>query len=307
MLGALGMMGIGAGTNLVGGLLQSRALRKQARQYGRIANQLESQYSEAADPFRGLLGELEGVNAGQLGYERAARAYANPALQANLEASLGIQGSRRQFANMQDIARVRQQAQVGSAAIGAASDIETQNMAARQAVMGEIAGLETEGARLAAQMRAGGADLRSQARQGIAQGFQQAGSLGMQLGAQMRVNQMLNQRAADLVGTGSVASTGYTGQRLSYNAPSPQLQQMGLAQVNGQMAPIQSVGIAPMPTRPPITPQPLSSIDPQSLLRSTNNVLPTYGGLPSSMLIPTRSGLPSSMLIPTRSQGEGYR
>jgi hypothetical protein len=42
-------------------------------------------------------------------------------------------------------------------------------------------------------------------------------------------------------------------------------------------------------------------------LRSTNNVLPTYGGLPSSMLIPTRSGLPSSMLIPTRSQGEGYR
>jgi len=288
-MGPLAIMGISAGVNAVGGLLQSRALRKQARAYGRIANQLQSQYSEAADPFRGLLGELEGVNAGQLGYERAARAYANPALQANLEASLGIQGSRRQFANMQDIARVRQQVQIGSAAIGAASDIEAQNMAARQAVMGEIAGLETEGARLAAQMRAGGADLRSQARQGIAGGFKEAGALGMQLGAQMKVNQMLNQRAADLVGTGSVASTGYTGQRLTYNAPSPQLQQMGLAQINGQMAPIQSVGIAPMPTRAPITPQPLSSIDPQSLLRSTNNRLPL------------------SMLIPTRSQGEGYR
>jgi hypothetical protein len=63
---------------------------------------------------------------------------------------------------------------------------------------------------------------------------------------------------------------------------------MGLAQVNGQMAPIQSVGIAPMPTRAPIAPQPLSSIDPQSLLRTTN------------------SRLPLSMLIPTRSQGEGY-
>ena len=183
MLGPIGIMGIGAGVNAIGGLLRSRALRKQARQYGQIANQVQSQYSEAADPFRGLLGELEGVNAGQLGYERAARAYANPSLQANLEATLGIQGSRRQFANMQDIARVRQQAQIGSAAIGAASDIEAQNMTARQNVMGEISGLETEGARLAAQMRAGGADLRSQARQGIANGFQQAGALAMDIGA----------------------------------------------------------------------------------------------------------------------------
>jgi len=282
-------MGIGAGVNAIGGLLQSRALRKQARAYGRIANQLQSQYSEAADPFRGLLGELQGINAGQLGYERAARAYANPALQANLEATLGIQGSRRQFANMQDIARISQQAQIGSAAIGAASDIEATNLAAQQSVMGEIAGFETEGARLAAQMYAGGADLRSQARQGVASGFKEAGALGMQLGAQMQVNQMLNQRAADLVGTGSVASTGYTGKRLSYKALPPQLRQMPLAQINGQMAPIQSIGIAPIPTRPPVTPQPLSLIDPQSLLRSTNKRLPL------------------SMLIPTRSQGEGYR
>lgn len=176
-------MGIGAGVNAIGGLLQSRALRKQARQYGRIANQLQSQYSEAADPFRGLLGELEGVNAGQLGYERAARFYGNPALQADLDEKLGRLGSRREYANMQNIARIRQQAQIGSAAIGAAADIEAQNMAARQAVMGEIAGLETEGARLAAQMRAGGADLRSQARQGVASGFQQAGALGMDIGA----------------------------------------------------------------------------------------------------------------------------
>lgn len=176
-------MGISAGVNAIGGLLQSRALRKQARAYGRIANQLQSQYSEAADPFRGLLGELEGVNAGQLGYERAARAYANPALQANLEASLGIQGSRRQFANMQDIARVRQQAQVGSAAIGAASDIEATNLAARQGVMGSIADLETEGARLAAQINTGAEDLRSQARQGVAKGIQEGAALGMDIGA----------------------------------------------------------------------------------------------------------------------------
>jgi len=287
-MGPLAIMGISAGVNAVGGLLKSRALRKQARAYGRIGNQLQSQYSEAADPFRGLLGELQGINAGQLGYERA-RAYADPALQANLDQKLGIKRSRSEFANMQDIARIRQQAQIGSAAIGAAADIEATNLAAQQAVIGEIAGLETEGARLNAQMQAGGTDLRSQGRQGVGSGFQDLGSFGMALGGQMMVNQMLNQRAADLVGTGSVASTGYTGQRLSYNAPSPQLQQMGLAQINGQMAPIQSVGIAPMPTRAPITPQPLSSIDPQSLLRSTNNRLPL------------------SMLIPTRSQGEGYR
>ena len=203
------MMGIGAGLNVVGGLLKSRGLRKQARAYGRIADQLQSQYSEAVDPLRGLLGELEGINAGQLGYERAARAYANPALQANLEASLGIQGSRRQFANMQDIARVRQQAQVGSAAIGAASDIEAQNLAARQGVMGAIADLETEGSRLAAQTRLGAADLRSQARQGVAQGFQQAGALGMDLGARGLMAQRYgggglsnfsNVTAADLMG-----------------------------------------------------------------------------------------------------------
>ena len=209
MLGPVGIMGISAGVNAIGGLLKSRALRKQARQYGRIANQLQSQYSEAADPFRGLLGELEGINAGQLGYERAARAYANPALQANLEASLGIQGSRRQFANMQDIARVRQQAQVGSAAIGAASDIETTNLAAIQSTMGSIAGIETEGSRLASQINLGGSDLLSQARQGVAQGFQQAGALGMDLGARGLMAQRYgsggfsnssNVTAADLMG-----------------------------------------------------------------------------------------------------------
>lgn len=220
-------MGIGAGVNAIGGLLQSRALRKQARAYGRIAKQLQSQYSEAADPFRGLLGELQGINAGQLGYERAARAYANPALQANLEATLGIQGSRRQFANMQDIARISQQAQIGSAAIGAASDIEATNLANQQSVMGSIANIKTEGSRLAAQIQTGAEDLRSQARQGVASGVQDLGSFGMALGGQMMVNQMLNQRAAS-----SVASTGYTGQRLGY-APAPaQLQQMPLAQIN---------------------------------------------------------------------------
>jgi len=182
-MGPLAIMGIGAGVNAIGGLLQSRALRKQARAYRRIGNQLQSQYSEAADPFRGLLGELEGVNAGQLGYERAARFYGNPAAQADVESSLGFQGSRRELASMQNIARIRQQAQIGSAAIGAAADIEAQNMAARQAVIGEIAGLETEGARLAAQMYAGGADLGSQARQGIARGIQEGAALGMDIGA----------------------------------------------------------------------------------------------------------------------------
>jgi hypothetical protein len=182
-MGPLAIMGIGAGVNAIGGLLQSRALRKQARAYGRIGNQLQSQYSEAADPFRGLLGELQGINAGQLGYERAGLAYRNPALQADLEASLGIQKSRREFANMQNIARIRQQAQIGSAAIGAAADIEATNLAAQQSVIGEIAGLETEGARLNAQMQAGGADLRSQARQGIAKGIQEGAALGMDIGA----------------------------------------------------------------------------------------------------------------------------
>lgn len=288
MLGPVGIMGISAGLNAVGGLLKSRALRKQARSYGRIADQLQSQYSASADPLRGLLGELEGINAGQLGYERAARAYANPALQGNLEASLGIQGSRRQFANMQDIARVRQQAQVGSAAIGAASDIEATNLAARQGVMGQIANLENEGSRLAAQARLGAADLRGQARQGLASGIQSGSSLLASIGAQQYTNRLINQAYANRVGTGSVGSTGYTGQRLSYDMPSAQLGQMPLAQINGQFAPIQSIGIQPMPVHTPAAPQPLSSIDPQSLMRSTN----------------TR--LPLTMLMPTRSLGSGY-
>lgn len=194
-------MGIGAGLNVIGGLLKSRGLRKQARAYGRIADQ----YSASADPLRGLLGELEGIDAGRLGYERATRAYGNVANQANLEASLGIKGSRQEFVNMQDIARIRQQAQIGSAAIGAAADIEAQNLAARQSVMGQISDIE----RYATGIRLGAEDLRSQSRQGIAQGFQQAGALGMDLGARGLMAQRYgsgglsnfsNVTAADLMG-----------------------------------------------------------------------------------------------------------